>query len=318
MKTRIYIDGYNLYYGCLKHTHFKWLNLVVLFEKHLFARSGTPHAYLDECKGIKYFTADINDKVAHDENSLKDQLNYHAGLQNYCGQKLDIIKGNYSVDQANYPHVDFSENGQELAPRDCHKVRVWKLEEKQSDVNIAVESLFDVMSDETIEQVIFVTNDTDLVPVLKKIRIFNEHSIRKNTVKVGLVIPARRKDVEQLGRKANKSLSQCADWTISFIDDSELEKSSLPNRISNGKKPQYRPAGWFEYSEIVALILTTLMQAKDISSLPKAWRWLSTKKPSPDDLTVLPSAPDQLMDDEYWLNVILEHAKAYVAFKNNI
>jgi len=318
LKTRIYIDGYNLYYGCLKHTPFKWLDLVTLFEKHLFARSGAPYSYLDECQGIKYFTADINDKVAHDENSLKDQLSYHAGLQNYCGKKLDIIKGNYSVDQANYPHVDFSQNGQELAPRSCHKVRVWKLEEKQSDVNIAVESLFDVMNDETIEQVVFVTNDTDLVPVLRKIRMFNESSPRKNKVKIGLVIPSRRKNVEELGRKVNKSLSQYADWTISFIEDSELEKSLLPNRISCGKKPQFRPTSWFKHSEKVALILATLMQAKDLSSIPKAWRWLSTEKPSPDDLIILPLAPDQLMDDEYWLDVILEHAEAYVAFKNNV
>lgn len=25
MKTRVYIDGYNLYYGCLKNSPYKWL-----------------------------------------------------------------------------------------------------------------------------------------------------------------------------------------------------------------------------------------------------------------------------------------------------
>lgn len=316
MKTRIYIDGYNLYYGCLKHTPFKWLDLVTLFEQHLFARSGEPSSYLDECQGVKYFTADINDKVAHDENSLRDQLSYHAGLQNYCGNKLNIIKGNYSVEKAKYPHVDFDENHKELAPRDCQKVRVWKLEEKQSDVNIAVESLFDVMSDETIEQVIFVTNDTDLVPVLRKIRLFKGGVLRQNEVKIGLVIPARRKDVEKTGRKVNKSLSKYADWTISFIEDTELQNSQLPCRITSRKSVSIRPTSWFKYPDKVDLILQTLMETQKTSTLPKAWRWLSEQRPEVRGLDSLPSSPDKLMDDEYWLEAILKHAKAFVEFSN--
>ena len=30
MRTRVYVDGFNLYYGALKGTSFKWLNLVAL------------------------------------------------------------------------------------------------------------------------------------------------------------------------------------------------------------------------------------------------------------------------------------------------
>lgn len=29
LRTRVYIDGYNLYYGCLKGTPYKWLDLLV-------------------------------------------------------------------------------------------------------------------------------------------------------------------------------------------------------------------------------------------------------------------------------------------------
>ena len=32
LKTRIYLDGYNFYYGCLKGTPYKWLDPVILFE----------------------------------------------------------------------------------------------------------------------------------------------------------------------------------------------------------------------------------------------------------------------------------------------
>ena len=35
LKTRIYIDGYNLYYGCLKNTSYKWLDLKQVILKIL-------------------------------------------------------------------------------------------------------------------------------------------------------------------------------------------------------------------------------------------------------------------------------------------
>ncbi len=35
METTIYIDGYNLYYGCLKYSPYKWLDLVELFTRHI-------------------------------------------------------------------------------------------------------------------------------------------------------------------------------------------------------------------------------------------------------------------------------------------
>ena len=35
LRTRIYINGYNLYYGCLKGTPDKSLDLLTLFERHI-------------------------------------------------------------------------------------------------------------------------------------------------------------------------------------------------------------------------------------------------------------------------------------------
>ena len=35
MRTNVYVDGFNLYYGCLKGTPYKWLNLEVLFDELL-------------------------------------------------------------------------------------------------------------------------------------------------------------------------------------------------------------------------------------------------------------------------------------------
>ncbi|MBN3495478.1 hypothetical protein [Vibrio neptunius] len=35
MKTIVYVDGFNFYYGLLRHSPYKWLDLVKLFEQEL-------------------------------------------------------------------------------------------------------------------------------------------------------------------------------------------------------------------------------------------------------------------------------------------
>ena len=35
MKTIVYIDGYNFFYGCLKHSADKWLDLHKLFHEYI-------------------------------------------------------------------------------------------------------------------------------------------------------------------------------------------------------------------------------------------------------------------------------------------
>jgi hypothetical protein len=52
MRTAVYVDGFNLYYGALKGTPFRWLNIDVLM----------PHLLPAGCNviSIKYFTARVS------------------------------------------------------------------------------------------------------------------------------------------------------------------------------------------------------------------------------------------------------------------
>ena len=54
MRTICYVDGYNLYYGCLKNTTFKWLDLDLLLCRLLNEQFPQSELHL-----VKYFTADI-------------------------------------------------------------------------------------------------------------------------------------------------------------------------------------------------------------------------------------------------------------------
>ncbi|HEX6957013.1 MAG TPA: NYN domain-containing protein [Ferrovibrio sp.] len=55
MKAWVYIDGFNLYYGCLKNSRYKWLNLKKLAE------SALPQNF--KIRKVKYFTARVSGAV---------------------------------------------------------------------------------------------------------------------------------------------------------------------------------------------------------------------------------------------------------------
>ena len=53
-KTIVYIDGFNLYYGLLRSSKNKWLDVVA------FANSLLPRPDEHEILAVKYFTARVN------------------------------------------------------------------------------------------------------------------------------------------------------------------------------------------------------------------------------------------------------------------
>jgi 6-hydroxy-3-succinoylpyridine 3-monooxygenase len=84
IRTRIYIDGYNLYYGCLKNTPFKWLDVQALAERILptimYERAGAPTRYAFQSPAVKFFTAPILSAFARSDDSVSCQVNYHRAL----------------------------------------------------------------------------------------------------------------------------------------------------------------------------------------------------------------------------------------------
>ena len=65
MRTSVYVDGFNLFYGALKGTDYKWLNLVEL------ARRLVPEEYALE--RLRYFTARVSGQSDPGEEAAKTQ-----------------------------------------------------------------------------------------------------------------------------------------------------------------------------------------------------------------------------------------------------
>ena len=232
-------------------------------------------------------------------------------MNNHCQHRLQTIKGNYSIDKTKFPRVERDGRGKEKEPRSSERVKIWKMEEKQSDVNVALEAVYDAITDLTLEHIVFVTNDTDIIPALQKIQYHNGLSLRPS-VRIGLIIPTRKNDSE---RKGNKSLKDCADWTIEHIHEKELQTAQMPCRVLGSRKTALKPISWFKYPEKAQEILNTLSLKGVEGSVPKAWKWLERPLHHAEGLASIDDIPAEHMDNETVLDIIQQHAEAYADYK---
>jgi len=83
--TYIYIDGFNLYYGSVKDTRYKWLDLKKFFEIVLHAK----HSIVT----IKYFTALVSSPPYDPQKTTRQQA-YLRALKAYIPE-LEIYLGHF-------------------------------------------------------------------------------------------------------------------------------------------------------------------------------------------------------------------------------
>lgn len=228
MKTIIYVDGYNLFYGCLKHSQDKWLDI----QKLLFERIVRVQDPTSDLISIKFFTADIRAKIATRGQSAQiAQQSYHRALEVLYPNTIKIIKGYYSLEKGTF--LEYQQ-----PPDKSRRVDVWRLEEKETDVNIALEAYRDALKEDVGQQV-FVSNDTDLAPVVRALK-----EDLGNQLNIGVIFPIRDPKSANGHRPGNKSLSEFADWTRHHITDDEISESQLPEQIPTKKKPIKKPDYW--------------------------------------------------------------------------
>lgn len=91
LRTAIYIDGYNLYYGRLRGTQFKWLDVVALFSR--ITRSIAPSSQITS---VKFFTAPALPKFSrHGDESMRAQNDYHRALEAKYPNQFEKVLGSH-------------------------------------------------------------------------------------------------------------------------------------------------------------------------------------------------------------------------------
>lgn len=204
IRTSIYIDGLNLYYGCVRNSPYKWLDL-----KKLFSQLLKKHNDIDR---IQYFTAMVK-PTPKNLNAPKRQHIYLQALQKHIPE-IEIHYGHFLISKTNMP----------LAKTPHHTVQILKTEEKGSDVNLAVNLLNDAWLD-LYDCAVVVSNDSDMAESLKIVRKNFPAKI------IGLITPGEN-------TRTSRKLSENAHF-VKKIRNSFLRSSQLPDSIpgTNIKKP---------------------------------------------------------------------------------
>lgn len=201
--------------------------MVALFDSILKAQDVSA-----ELIEVKYFTSPVKASFAsHGAASDAAQTQYHRALQAKYPDCLNIIKGFHIFEPSYLP---IYKEGQPA--NKTKRVRVWGIEEKQTDVNMALHAYRDAVQGRC-NQVIICSNDSDLEPAIKLIRE-DAPSIR-----IGLVLPLKRNSIEE-ARISNKRLTHLADWVRHYILDEELANAQLPLTVATNKKPARKPVHW--------------------------------------------------------------------------
>ena len=219
MKLAVYIDGLNLYYGALRRTPYKWLNVKSLVKNIL-----PSHLSISS---IKYFTARISPVVGNLEAPLRQSL-YIRALKTL--KDVEIEEGHFLTHIVHSPLIpeDYSYKSLEkmLEKQTLKTVRVLKREEKGTDVNLASHLLVDAFENK-YKGAVIVSNDSDLFTPMQMIKT-------KYNKKLFLISPYKRKSAK---------LCQIADY-ITGIRKSDLQKSQFPKTLTDNRGEFKKPDEW--------------------------------------------------------------------------
>jgi uncharacterized LabA/DUF88 family protein len=226
LRTIVYVDGYNLYYGLLRTSGYKWLNIHALFNNHIFPFKSPG----SELVAIKYYTADIKAQFAsHGIHSEQAQGQYHRALRSATGGSIEIISSYHTTERGKA--IQYKE-----PPNLKKTVDIWRIEEKQTDVKIALQMYIDA-SKNLCDQIVLCTNDNDLSPALEHIKSDFPH------IEIGLVVP--RPDPRNVGsRPPAGKLKSYASWYLPHIKERALHESLFPNIVPGKRKPAIKPSHW--------------------------------------------------------------------------
>lgn len=207
-RTSVYVDGFNLYFGALKGTPYKWLNIRSLCEKLLDP--------VNEITAIKYFTADVSPTPGDPDKSQHQQAFLRA-IRHVCPE-CQVIKGQFRTHEVTKRLV---------APIDGHRTAlVYDTTEKGSDVNLAVHLLNDAWQNR-YDCAVIISGDSDLA---ESVRLVKQHHPKKV---IGVISPRKK--------SMSKELAHLASF-MRQVSTAALAASQLPDEIPGTKIR--KPADW--------------------------------------------------------------------------
>jgi len=212
LRTVVYVDGFNLYYGCLKDSPYRWLDIGTLCNHAL--RSDT------KVEAIKYFTARVKSRPGNPGQAQRQQV-YLRALETV--PNLTIHYGHFITRTAMRRLVK-DRNGKSAY------AEVWVTEEKGSDVNLASHLLIDGFR-ARYDLAVVISNDGDLKEPVHFVR--DEHKAH-----VGILNPHPNRSWALSPRDLPRG---------SFykpIRKGTLKASQFADELHDVSGPFRKPGGW--------------------------------------------------------------------------
>ena len=216
MSTIVYIDGLNLHYS-LDNTPYKGLNMKALIENIL-----TPS--LHKIIKIKYFTA-----IPTKADSDREHRLYLQVLKTL--PNIEIIYGKHKKRRIKGKLIKYDPKLNKEVITD-KTVKIFKPEEKETDVNIASHIIYDSCK-QNIDCIVLLSNDTDLKTPLK----FVKYRLKK---KVVIITPTKKLESSDKIICPNKShieLRKLSKVNLS-IEEHHLKNSQLLLAVNGISKPK--------------------------------------------------------------------------------
>jgi hypothetical protein len=207
VRANVYVDGFNLYYGAVKGTPYKWLNIAALCRLLLPG---------DTLNRIRYFTARVQAEPRDPDKPTRQAL-YIRALK--TTPNLTIHYGRFLSHPVRMALTN-------PAPGQPRTVEVMKTEEKGSDVNLATFLLLDAY-DSDYELAVVISNDSDLLLPIRTVR-------QRFELKVGILNPQNKPSVV---------LQRETDF-FRPIRQGPVSGSQFPATLTDTRGTFTKPPGW--------------------------------------------------------------------------
>jgi uncharacterized LabA/DUF88 family protein len=211
-RTIVYIDGFNLYYGVLAQSPYRWIDLEQLAHR---LRPG------DNIQRVKYFTAMVKGPTRANQESYLGAL---ATKPN-----IEVVMGSFKRKTV--------ECGNTSCPGQPRRRRFFETqEEKRTDVNIALHMLDDLYQG-LCERIVLISGDSDLVPAIELV------TARFNA-KVNVYIPVPLQAQNGKRERSYKNELRTVSTSVKELPAQLLPHCLLPDPVVTSTGSIAMPASW--------------------------------------------------------------------------
>lgn len=224
-RTNVYVDAFNVYYGCTKGTPYRWLNLAKLSQMML------TNVQINQ---IKLFTGKVKSRPNDPNQPARQQL-YFRALRTI--PNLTIIPGSFVT------HPKMMPKSQPLSSGKYEYVEVLYTQEKGSDVNLASHLLYDAFIND-YDLAVVISNDSDLAEPIRIAKV-------KLKKKIGLINPSiNRPEYKDAQGNIDYSLIECTPKLKKYanfclvITEQILQQSQFLATLADSQGTFHKPASW--------------------------------------------------------------------------